>query len=102
MVTPFLLKEIIDTMVQNPGGHPSPAVIASLSAIVMWWVIVYVVEFTSWRIFDIGLIGIELRVMKDIYLESFNYLQHHSYQFFTNNFSGALVRKVSKLARGYE
>ena len=56
MVTPFLLKNIIDTMVQNPGGQPSPAVIASLSAIVMWWIIVYLVEFTSWRFFDIGLI----------------------------------------------
>jgi ABC-type multidrug transport system fused ATPase/permease subunit len=30
MITPFLLKEIIDTMVQNPGGHASPTVIASL------------------------------------------------------------------------
>ncbi len=40
--------------------------------------------------------------MKDICLEAFDYLQRHSYQFFTNNFSGALVRKVSKLARGYE
>lgn len=102
MVTPFLLKEIIDTMVQNPGGHPSSAVIASLSAIVMWWVIVYVVEFASWRVFDIWLIGLELKTIRDIYLEAFDYLQRHSYQFFTNNFSGALVRKVSKLARGYE
>ncbi|MEI6426615.1 MAG: hypothetical protein WCO66_04710, partial [Candidatus Absconditabacteria bacterium] len=65
MVTPFLLKNIIDTMVQNPGGHSSPAVITSLSAIVMWWIAIYVLEFTSWRIFDIGLIGIELRVIKE-------------------------------------
>ncbi len=48
------------------------------------------------------MIGLELRAIRDIYVESFNYLQRHSYQFFTNNFSGALVRKVSKLARGYE
>ena len=45
MVTPFLLKEIIDTMVQNPGGQISPEVIASLSAIVGWWILVYVIEF---------------------------------------------------------
>ena len=102
MITPFLLKEIIDTMVQNPGGHVSPTVIASLSGILIWWILVYVAEFFGWRVFDIGLIGLELRVIKDIYMESFDYLQRHSYQFFTNNFSWALVRKVSKLARGYE
>ena len=102
MVTPFLLKEIIDIMVTTPHGQISPQIIASLSAIVWWWVIVSLVEFGSWRLFDVGLIWLELRVIKDIYLESFDYLQRHSYQFFTNNFSGALVRKVSKLARGYE
>ena len=102
LVTPFLLKNVIDTMVQNPGTHVSPAVLASLSGIVVWWILVYVVDFAGWRLFDFGYINIELNVIKNIYLEVFNYLQRHSYQFFTNNFSGALVRKVSKLARGYE
>gem|GEM_PF-2677858 len=45
MVTPFLLKNIIDIMVQNPGAQISPEVIASLSAIVGWWILVYVIEF---------------------------------------------------------
>jgi hypothetical protein len=34
MVTPFLLKEIIDIMVTTPHGQISPQIIASLSAIV--------------------------------------------------------------------
>ena len=43
-----------------------------------------------------------MRIIKDIYLECFNYVQRHSQQFFANNFSGALVKKIGRLARGYE
>jgi len=34
--------------------------------------------------------------------DAFGYLIRHSYQFFSNNFAGALVRKVSRLSRSFE
>jgi ATP-binding cassette subfamily B protein len=37
-----------------------------------------------------------VNVSKKIYLECFAYLQKHSYRFFSNNFSGALIKKVNK------
>lgn len=40
--------------------------------------------------------------MKRIYTECFAYLHKHSYRFFTNSFSGALVKKVNKLSGSYE
>ena len=39
---------------------------------------------------------------KDIYEECFQYMHRHSYRFFTDNLSGSLVRKISKLAGSYE
>ena len=35
-------------------------------------------------------------------LECFSYLHRHSYRFFSNNFSGSLIKKVNKLAGAYE
>lgn len=48
------------------------------------------------------MISLEPKVMKRIFQECFAYLHKHSYKFFTNNFSGALVKKVSKLVYSYE
>jgi len=40
--------------------------------------------------------------MKDIYLNAFHYVHNHSYTFFTNNFSGSLLKKINKLTRSFE
>jgi len=37
-----------------------------------------------------------------IYEQCFEYINRHSYRFFTNNFSGSLVKKINKLASSYE
>jgi ATP-binding cassette subfamily B protein len=42
------------------------------------------------------------RVMADLEQGSLRYLHEHSYRFFSNNFAGSLVRKVSRLARSFE
>jgi len=44
----------------------------------------------------------ELWAMKDIYEECFLYIHKHSYRFFTNNLSGSLIKKITKLAGAYE
>jgi ATP-binding cassette subfamily B protein len=40
--------------------------------------------------------------MKKIYEQCFAYIHRHSFSFFTNNFSGSLVKKINKLAGSYE
>lgn len=42
------------------------------------------------------------RIMADLTEAAYAYLQRHSYNFFTNSFVGALVRKVTKLPRSFE
>jgi len=40
--------------------------------------------------------------MRRIFQQCFAYIHKHSYKFFTNNFSGSLVKKINKLAFSYE
>lgn len=49
-----------------------------------------------------GLVSLEPKVMRRIFQQCFAYLHRHSFRFFTNNFSGSLVKKISKLAYSYE
>ena len=49
-----------------------------------------------------GMVQLEPKVMRTIYEQCFAYIHRHSFTFFTNNFSGALVKKINKLAGSYE
>lgn len=49
-----------------------------------------------------GLVSLEPKVMRRIFEQCFAYIHRHSYRFFTNNFSGSLVKKINKLAYSYE
>ncbi|MFA5185532.1 MAG: ABC transporter ATP-binding protein [Patescibacteria group bacterium] len=55
-----------------------------------------------WRGVDFSLIYLESHAMADIAKSSFAYLERHSYQFFSNSFTGSLVRKVNRLTRSFE
>jgi ATP-binding cassette, subfamily B, bacterial len=59
-------------------------------------------EWVVWRIFDHSFVWLQARVMANINNECFEYMQGHSYRFFTDNFAGALVKKVGKLSRAFE
>ena len=61
-----------------------------------------VVNILSRRLVWFPIIKHELWVMKDIYEECFQYIHKHSYRFFTNNLSGSLIKKITKLAGAYE
>ncbi|MEI7919165.1 MAG: hypothetical protein WCH65_02955 [bacterium] len=49
-----------------------------------------------------GLVSLEPKIMRRIFQQCFAYIHRHSYKFFTNNFSGALVKKINKLVGSYE
>ncbi len=61
-----------------------------------------IVNIISRRLVGFPIIKHELWVMKDIYEECFQYIHKHSYRFFTNNLSGSLIKKITKLAGAYE
>lgn len=45
---------------------------------------------------------VQPRIQADLFLHAYDYLQQHSYGFFTNRFVGSLVRRVTKITRAFE
>ena len=55
-----------------------------------------------WRISNIAEWRAEPYVRRSILLKSYDYVQHHSYIFFQNNFTGAISSKLKGLLDGYD
>lgn len=64
--------------------------------------LVELMDVLGWRAAQFLNDHFQPRIMADIANECFEYLQNHSYRFFSNNFGGALVKKISRLMRGFE
>lgn len=55
-----------------------------------------------WRISNIAEWKAEPYVRRSILLKSYNYVQHHSYSFFQENFTGAISSKIKGILDGYD
>ncbi|MCH2038700.1 MAG: hypothetical protein MK137_08940, partial [Rickettsiales bacterium] len=97
---PYLLKDIIDTVVDH--GDETDTLIAS----VFWPAIIYISLFEiiniNYRLFDYCSLKTFPRLKRDIRMYMFHYVQHHSYSFFQKNYSGSLVTKIADTAKGME
>jgi len=99
LVTPWVLKNLIDTVSNNePGLSLWPV----LNKILLTMLGLYIFGFICWRSQGFLAADVQSRTMTDLEKTSIRHLLGHSYRFFTNNFAGSLVRKVSRLSRGYE
>ena len=55
-----------------------------------------------WRVSNVAEWKSEPYVRRSIVLQSYDYVQHHSYTFFQNNFTGAISSKIKGLLDGYD
>lgn len=55
-----------------------------------------------WRISNIAGWNSEPYVRRSILLHSYDYVQHHSYKFFQDNFTGAIISKLKGILDGYD
>lgn len=77
-------------------------IVSALMQTLILITIVWLVEWVCWRIFNQACIYFEAKSMTSLTNKCFNYLHQHSYRFFTNNFVGSLVKKVSRFVRAFE
>lgn len=99
LLSPYYYKVFFDklTEVQTP-------LIAS-NALIKIVIIIAFINLASLifrRLGDYVNIPLYSRVMSNIYYGCFNYLHKHSYNFFNNNFSGSLVKKVNRMVSAFE
>lgn len=98
---PVFYANIIDVISGFTWTNKSELVPQLLWILIIIWLL-EIWSLASWRIFWFSMIPFELAWVKKVYKQCFDYLHRHSYQFFTDNFAGSLVKKVNKLAGSYE
>ncbi len=100
LILPIYYTKIVDIVQVAEGTR------AETIPVLLWilWImaIVEIVSIGWRRMVWFGMVKLEPKVMRKIFQQCFAYINRHSYNFFTNNFSGALVKKINKLAYSYE
>ena len=103
VIVPLFYKRFFDVLASVPAGTPVPeSVVAEVLTLLFVIIGIEVVSWALRRVNAFTNIYFESRVMADLVRTSFDYLLGHSYRFFTNNFSGSLVRKVNRLSQAFE
>lgn len=97
----FYYKELVDT-IANFTGSNSLDLLPQLTSIVLIIGVIQLFRIILFRIADFLNITLAVEVVQKMYQDAFDYIHHHAYQFFTNVFSGALVRQIGKLTNAYE
>ncbi len=96
--TPLLYRDLIDFLsLRNPGDDIAPAL-----RIVVIIFILNAIRVTMWRGMAFTNNFFQARVMGNLMNTCYQYLQKHSYGFFTSNFIGSLVTKVKRYERAFE
>lgn len=84
------------------SGASKDIIVHSLIQTLLVIMLVEFLEWIGWRGFQQSVIYFQAKCMTNINNECFNYLQQHSYRFFTNNFVGSLVKKITRFVRAFE
>lgn len=94
-------KEIINLLSDFVGSDKSQifSIAIGLLISIVW---IKVVSVITYRATDFSLINMSINIMRKIYLECFEYLHRHSFRFFTDNFTGSLIKKVNKFVGSYD
>lgn len=100
LMLPIYYTKIIDIVQVDTTSRLG--LIPTLIWILIAMAIVEICSLVWWRMVGFGAVNLEPRVIRRIYEQCFAYIHRHSFSFFTNNFSGALVKKINKLAWSFE
>lgn len=96
---PYIAKLLFDTLAKG-GGNSS--LLQEALRILRWFVGVNILVWLTNRVLMYNFVTLQPKMMADLEQTGFTYLLGHSYQFFQNNFSGALVRRLTRLGKAFE
>ncbi len=95
-ITPIYYKNLVDAISM---GNPE---LSALYGILGSILIVKLLGWAGRRFFDFVLNRFEPKVMMAMQEENYEYVQRHSYDFFTNNFGGSLIKKINRMTNAFE
>ncbi|MDD2753729.1 MAG: ABC transporter ATP-binding protein [Candidatus Portnoybacteria bacterium] len=99
IITPLYFKRFFDLLAFVPDKN---IVAAQLIDILLMILFLNVCAWVFWRVGSFANVFFQAKSMAVLRRQAYGYLIHHSYNFFANNFSGALVQRVGRYARAFE
>lgn len=102
LISPFLFKRFFDLLAIDPLHSTARGSLHSIYRTIASIAVVSFLSWAGWRLCILAANFFESRTMKDLTDYCFAYLQDHSHRFFTDNFAGALVKRVNRFASGFE
>src|SRR4029077_12396932 len=101
-VSPLIYKRFFDQLAIDPVHKTTRADLTEIYHTIALIAFLMLCSWIGWRLCSWAGMRFESRTMKDLTDFCFDYLQNHSHSFFTNNFAGALVKRVNRFAAGFE
>ena len=98
---PVYTSKILD-IIEEAGWISSWDVMRALYYVLLIIWILWLTKVSASQISTVLLNWVASWWMRDIMLECFQKLHNHSYRFFSNSFSGSLVRQSSKLSQSFD
>lgn len=95
----WYFKVLIDLLTVQQVASSIPDAVWSVVGIMF---LIAFVRWILWRLVGFSSTYFQTNVMSDLQQTSFDYLLGHSYKFYSDNFSGSLVRKVGRISRSFE
>lgn len=99
MSAPLLYRNFFNAIA---SGGDRLVIFDQLVTIVLLILALELFEWVCWRVAQFLNNYLQPRNMANILNECFEYLHLHSYNFFNSSFSGALVKRVNRMARAFE
>lgn len=99
LLPPIILKKILDLISNSPDRIASQEALFHYIFLLSF---VIVFGYIMNRITGYATTYFQSNVMRDLHNYAFEKLTKHSYNFFTNQFSGGLVAKSKRFVRGFE
>ena len=102
IVSPLVYKRFFDQLAIDPIHTMARGSLSQIYHTILLIGVVLTTSWIGWRCCMLAVIRFESRTMKGLTDFCFAYLQNHSHRFFTDNFAGALVKRVNRFAAAFE
>lgn len=101
LTVPIVYKQIFDAVLGS-NSIPTPELVQQVFGFVLLILVIQILMNALFRFNEFSNNEYQPAVMRNILNECFEHLNRHSYRFFSEKFSGSLVRKATKLSRAFE
>lgn len=98
-LTPMIIGELFDILESTSVSNRSWNIFLN---VILLFIALRVVVPITWRVGDYFNVRFQAKVMNDLENLAFTNILKHSYSFFTDTFSGSLVKKVGRFVRAFE